>query len=169
MRWLGFLFSAVILGSFALPWVDSPDYGTWSLLDGVRALADANPDLRNFDDLSNLPNPASDIDPSNTILWAAIAFAVSFPLAALFGLIGLFGYYSKLMGFVLGAIPVGLLAYAAYGAYRARAAGAFDQLPPDLWQQLSTQAQAHLGLGAPAYFGAGVLLFLTAIFAPSRR
>jgi hypothetical protein len=169
MRLLGFLFSAVIVGSIVLPWVDSPDYGTWSLLDGARAFVDANPDVREFGDLADIPNPAPDVDPYNTIMWAAIAFAVSFPLAALFGLIGLFGYYSKPMGLLLGGIPVGLIGYAAYGAYRARAEGVFDQLPADLWQQLSTQAQAHLGLGGPAYLIAGVLLFLTAIFAPSRR
>jgi hypothetical protein len=169
MRWLGVLFSAVIAGSFALPWVDSPVYGTYSLLDGARLMLDANPDITDIRDLSDLPNAAPDVDPNNTAAIAAIAFAISFPLAALFALIGLLGYYGKWMGTLLGGIPVGLIAYTAYAAYRARAEGFLDQLPPDLAQQLLGQAQAHLGLGAPAYLIAGVLLFLTAIFAPSRR
>jgi hypothetical protein len=169
MRWLGFLLSALIVGSFALPWVDSPQYGTWSLLDGVRAIADANPNIDTLGDLADVPSPAPDIDPGNTLLWAAAAFGLSFPLAALFALIGLLGYFSKPMAFILGAIPVGLAAYAGYGVYRARENGFLDTLPPDILDQLTTQAQTHLGLGLPAYFGAGAVLFLAGIFGPSRR
>jgi hypothetical protein len=169
MRWLGFLFSAVIAGSVVLPWVDSATYGTYSLLDGARQMIDASPNLTDIRDLSDLPNVAPDVDPYNTVAIAAIAFALSFPLAALFALIGLLGYYGKWMGTLLGGIPVGLIAYAGYAAYRARAEGFLDQLPSDLGNQLLTQAQTHLGLGGPAYLIAGVLLFLTAIFAPSRR
>jgi hypothetical protein len=172
MRWLGFLFSAIIAGSFALPWIDSPVYGSYSLLDGARQMIDANPniaDISDLPDLSELPNAAPDVDPNNTLAFAAIAFAVSFPLAALFALIGLLGYYGKWMGVLLGGIPVGLIGYAGYAAFRARAEGFLDQLPPDAAQQFLTQAQTHLGLGGPAYLIAGVLLFFTAIFAPSRR
>jgi hypothetical protein len=169
MRWLGVLFSAIMLGSFVLPWVDSPTYGTFSLLDGARQIAEANPNIRDLNDLADIARPSVELDATNPLMWAAIAFAVSFPLAALFALIGLLGYYGKGMGIVLGGIPVALAVYGGYAAYRARADGFLDQLPPDLWQQLSTQAQTHLGVGGPAYLIAGVLLFLTAIFAPSRR
>lgn len=169
MRWLGFLFSAIMAGSFALPWVDSPVYGTYSLLDGARQMMEVAVDLSDVRDLSELPNAAPDLDPGNTAAIAVIAFLVSFPLAGLFALIGLLGYYGKWMGILLGGIPVGLIGYAGYAAYRAQAAGFLDQLPPDVVQQVQAQAQAHLGLGAPAYLIAGVLLFLTAIFAPSRR
>ncbi len=169
MRWLGVLFSVVMVGSFALPWVDSPTYGTYSLLDGLRQIIDANPGISDIRDFSDLPNAAPDVDPYNTAAIAALAFALSFPLAALFALIGLLGYYGKWMGTLLGGIPVGLIAYAGYAAYRARAEGFLDQLPSDLGPQLLQQAQAHLGLGGPAYLIAGVLLFLTAIFAPARR
>jgi hypothetical protein len=169
MRWLGFLLSALILGSFALPWVDSPEYGTWSLLDGVRAIADANPGIENLDDLAEIPNPPPEFDPGQSIRWAVLAFILSFPLAALFALIGLLGYFSKPMALLLGGIPVGLLGYAAYGVLRARENGFLDTLPPDTLQQFASIAQTHLGLGAPAYFGAGALLWLAGIFGPRRR
>lgn len=172
MRWLGFLFSVVMVGSFVLPWLDSPQFGTYSLLDGARQIINANPgitDISDIPDFSDLPNAAPDVDPYNSAAIAALAFAVSFPMAALFALIGLLGYYGKWMGLLLGGIPVGLIGYAGYAAYRARGEGYLDQLPPDLGQQLLTQAQTHLGLGGPAYLIAGILLFFTAVFAPSRR
>ncbi len=169
MRWLGFLLSAVMAGSFALAWVDSPLYGTASLQDATLALLDAAQGINDLDDLVALPSPAPAYDPGNTLKWAIIAFALSFPLAALFALIGLLGYYSKAMAVLLGGIPVGLAAYVGYGVYRARGNGLLDALPPDILTRLSSEAQAHLGLGLPAYLGAGTLLFLAGIFGPSRR
>jgi hypothetical protein len=169
MRWIGFLLSVVMAGSFALPWVDSPQYGTAFLRDGIPAIVDVGTRINDFGDLAALPSPAPEFDPDNTLKWAVIAFILSFPLAALFALTGLLGYYSKPMALLLGGIPAGLAAYAGYAVYRARGNGLPDPLPPDILSQLLTEAQTHLGLGLPVYLGAGALLFLAGIFGPSRR
>jgi hypothetical protein len=169
MRWLGVLLSVIMVGSVALPWVDSPQYGTAFLQDAIPAIVDVGTRINDFGDLVALPSPVPEFDPDNTLKWAIIAFILSFPLAALFALIGLLGYYSKPMAVLLGGIPVGLAAYAGYVAYRARDNGLLDTLPPDIVAQLWTEAQTHLGLGLPAYLGAGALLFLAGIFGPARR
>lgn len=176
MRWIGFVLSAVMAISFVLPWVDSPAVGTWSLYDGLNYIVEATPDVDAWDRLAdvwdrleNMPNPAPGVFPEATVKWAIAAFALSFPLAALFAVIGFFGYYSKPMAFLLGGIPVGLAAYAAVGLFRIREQGLLDGLPDNFSDELFTQAQANLGAGMGTYFGAGLFLFLAAVFGPSRR
>lgn len=169
MRGIGFLLSALMAGSAALPWIDNQSMGSWSLLDGVKALLEANRDLSFTEILENLPNPVPGVDSDSATTLSIAAFAISFPLAAAFALAGLLGYYTKLMAFVLGGIPVGLVAYAGVAVFRLQNNGIIQQLPADFFERVVAEAQANLGAGLPTYLFAGALLFLAGLFGPSRR
>ena len=124
-------------------------------------------DLNRFKDLIDLVTSSR---PELTgFVWAATALAISFPLAALFLLIGLLGYYGKLMGIVLGGIPVGILSYLVYVLSQL---SDLNGVPLDLESvinALSEALQQTSAYGIPIYAGAGMSLFLLSLLDPGRK
>lgn len=166
MRFLGIFFSIVIAVSAAFPWVDSPQIGSWSLVDVAIRVADGEYPIE--DVVADITPPQS-IDPNRTFLIALVAFALSFPLAVLFSVIGILNYYSKFMGVFLGGIPICLMLYVGYGIYELGGEGGNLGLQSDLVRQTINLAMEHIGIGLPTYGVGGLLLFMSAVFAPARR
>lgn len=165
LRLLGIVFSGLIVASVIVPWVSGPQIGTWAPFDVVK-----NVDFSRMqpDQIKNFFSTPINGDPINATPWAIAAFAVSFPLAALFMLIGLMGYFSKPMGLFLGIIPLAVAGFAYYAATRV------NQFTPNGFDIVSTFGQmvkTHqiaVGWGMIMYFAAATLLVLTALFASSR-
>lgn len=168
LRLMGVVLSGLIVASVAIPWVSGPQIGDLSLFDMVKGTDLSRINLQSVKQALSSPLNG---DPMNAAPWAMAAFAVSFPLAALFALFGLLGYYSKPMALLLGVIPLGVAGFAFYAGKRLTGifptgfgADALSSLG-----QAFTQNGNTIGWGVPLYFGSAALLFLTAIFSSGRR
>ena len=115
LRLFGIVFSGLIVASVAVPWLSGPQIGTWAPLDLLK-----NVDFSRIqpDQIKDFFSTPINGDPINATPWAIAAFALSFPLAALFTLIGLMGYFSKAMGLLLGIIPIAVAGFAFYAVNR---------------------------------------------------
>lgn len=167
LRVLGIGCSALIVASVALPWASGPQIGIWSPFDLVKNAHFSHIDLSQIKDFLSSPLNG---DPVNATPWAVLAFAISFPLAAIFAFLGVFGYFSKAMGLFLGAVPMAIAAFTYYALRRATAAApaGFDMISAA--REVMQTHHVAFGWGLPAYLGSAVLLFLTAVFTkPSHR
>ena len=151
MRPFALLLTAGIAASFFLAWFTSP---VGEVLVPYEMLT-----RNGTPDLAKLPPE---------LLW----FLGSFGLAAALTVLGLLGWFPKLMGLIIGAYPFALVGYAAY---RANAAG--SQLfggrisigsMADL-QGLFEQFRQFAGPGMWLYFGCALVLLIVAIFDPGKR
>jgi len=141
------LAAAAMVGSFFLPWFGT-DLVPW---DGVNGL-----DSTQIKDLlTNLPPEG-------------MAFFGSFALAALLVLLGLMGSSPRLIVFVTGAIPVGLVAWAVFSAMKQGNAMGVPVSGNDL-VQVAEEISRRLGVGAWAWIGGGALLFLMGLFGSSNH
>lgn len=150
-RPLALLAAAAILASLFLPWFTTPfgeNVVPWSALRQMDA--DMAQRL-----VENAPPEA-------------IAFGASFVLAALFLLLALVGREFKLLAFVTGAVPVGLVAWMlSSAAGRADAAGL--PLSGSDMSEIVSRASEMLGTGAWSWIGGAAVLVLLGLIDPGRR
>ena len=168
LRLIGIVFSALIAASVAIPWVSGPQIGDLTLLNLMKGI---DPSSLKLADLKQALSTPINGDPMNAAPWAMFAFALSFPLAALFALLGLLGYYSKPMALLLGILPLGAAGFAHYAANRLKdtfpvggGADAISRLAAAFSQQGNT-----VGYGPQIYIGSAVLLLLTGLFVSNSR
>ena len=151
MRPFALLLTAGIAASFFFAWFTSPLGEVLVPYDMLTRIGTS--------DLAKLPPE---------LLW----FLGSFGLAAALTVLGLLGWFPKLMGLIMGGYPFAMVGYAAY---RAKAAG--SQLfggrisissVGDL-QMLIGQFRQFAGPGMWLYFGCALVLLILAIFDPGKR
>lgn len=143
--------AALMLGSFFLPWISSPLGGDIVPWDAVKGL-----DSTQIKDmLTNLPPEG-------------MAFFGSFALAALLVLLGLMGASPRLIVFLTGALPVGLVAWAVYSAMDQGNAMGVPVTSGDVMQVVQELSRV-IGAGAWAWVGSGALLFLMGLFGSGGR
>ena len=167
-RWIGILLSGAIVVSIALPWVVGPTTGEVTLLDMTKNFDLSRIDMRFVKEALSHPINSN---PASAAPWAIAAFAVSFPLAGLFALFGLLGYFSKPMAVLLGVLPLGAAAFTFYLRTRLNSTfatvGNNDALTTFV-NGLSRQGITY-GIGLPLYLCAAVLLLLSAFFVSNSR
>ena len=168
LRLTGILFSALIVASVAIPWVSGPKIGDLTLLNLLNGI---DPSSIKMADIKQALSTPINGDPMNAAPWAIAAFALSFPLAALFAVLGLLGYFSKPMALLLGILPLGAAGFAFYAAKRLKdvypvgsGADAVAKFSAAFNQQGYT-----VGYGPQIYLGSAVLLMLTGLFVANRR
>jgi hypothetical protein len=166
LRLVGIVFSGLIVASIVIPWVTGPQIGVWAPIDLLKSVDFSKLDPSQIKSFLSTPLNG---DPVNAMPWAILAFAVSFPLAALFALIGLLGYFSKPMGLFLGAIPVALGCFAYYAIDRATQTAPDGLDSVNIVSQMMQTRQITIAWGLPIYLGSAALLFLTALFTSPRR
>lgn len=143
--------AAAMVGSFFLPWIAAPTGANLVPWDAVKGLDGA----QIKDMLTNLPPEG-------------MAFFGSFALAALLVLFGLMGASPRLIVFLTGALPVGLVAWAIYSAMQQGNAMGLPVSGNDL-MQVAQEISRMLGAGAWAWIGGGALLFLMGLFGSGGR
>lgn len=145
-RILALLCAALILGSLFLPWFAVPFGEEFVPYDAISQLSG--------DQINQL---LGDMPPE------AMAFFASFVLAAVMLAMGLMGSTPKLLAFVTGALPVGLVVWAFISAGNQASAAGFDIPGGDLLEFLK-QASEFIGIGAWAWIGSGATLLILGIF-----
>lgn len=150
-RPLALLCSAAILASIFLPWFTTALGGALVPWDIVRPL--------NAEQMQEAVRSAPP---------EVMVFLGSFALAALFLLLALIGQESKLLAFLTGAIPAGLVAWVVLSASNRVELSGLPIRSGDL-SQLLEQATEVLGPGAWAWGGGAALLLLLGLFDPGRR
>ena len=168
LRLIGILFSALIVASIAIPWVSGPQIGDLTLLNLLKGV---DPSSIKIADIRQALSTPINGDPMNAAPWAMAAFALSFPVAALFALVGLLGYFSKPMALLLGVLPLGAAGFAFYAANRlndAFPAGSGADAVARLSEAFTRQGNT-IGYGPQIYLGSAVLLLLTGLFMANRR
>jgi hypothetical protein len=148
-RPLALIAAAAMAGSFFLPWLPSPlgaDLVPWDAFQGL--------------DSAQIQDFVFSLPPEG------MAFLASFVLAALLVLLGLMGASPRLLIFVTGAIPVGMVGWALYLAVNRGNAFGLPVSSTDV-MQIAQELAGQLGIGAWAWIGGGALLFLIGLFAPA--
>ena len=151
MRPFALLLTAGIAASFFLAWFTSP---VGEVLVPYEMLT-----RNGTPDLAKLPPE---------LLW----FLGSFGLAAALTVLGLLGWFPKLMGLIIGAYPFAMVGYAAYRAKDAGSqlfGGRISISSVDDLQMLFGQFRQFAGPGMWLYFGCALVLLILAIFDPGKR
>ena len=150
LRQIAVLLTAGIAASFFLPWLTTP-FG--QVLVPYDIISNAGET-----DFSRLPSEI-------------VAFLVSFCLAATLTILGLFGWFPKFLGLVMGAYPFALIGYLIFRANDAASQSFGSGIPfPDIgdFELLLQQAQEFVGAGMWLYFGCSLVLFFVAFIDPGR-
>lgn len=138
--------AALMLGSFFLPWIALPPGPSIVPWDGFKGL-----DSTQIQDLlSNLPPEG-------------MAFFGSFALAAILLLFGLMGASPRVIVFLTGALPVGLVAWGIYTVMNQGNAMGIPVSSGDIMQAVK-ELSGLIDFGAWAWIGSGGLLFLIGLF-----
>jgi hypothetical protein len=160
MRLLAILAAAAMLVSLFLPWTTADLPGLaggatpWDLLKQIEPTAD---NLRAA--LDNLP-------------WQALAVLATFPLAALFLLLALFGLPVRILALLAGGIGVATVGWGlwqGYSAARDATAGLGVELPTDMMQDALRSAAGMIGAGGWAWGVGALVLFLAGLIGFGRR
>ncbi|MBA3911740.1 MAG: hypothetical protein C0524_18160 [Rhodobacter sp.] len=150
-RPLALLCAAAILASIFLPWFTTALGETLVPWNTIRIL--------NVDQMQDAVRNAPP---------EVIVFLVSFALATIFLLLALIGQESKMLAFLTGAIPVGLVAWIVLSASNQVDLSGLPISSGDLSQMLA-QATEVLGPGAWAWSGGAGILVLLGLLDPGRR
>jgi hypothetical protein len=149
-RQIALLCALAMLASLFLPWVTTP----------------IGPNLVPWDALPAFERPVLETyvrEASPQVL----VFLGSFLLAALFVILSLFGQETRLVAFLTGALPVGLVGWTIY-TVREQLNFAEMEMNGETASALFQQASDALGAGGWAWIGGAALLFLLGLFDPGR-
>lgn len=158
LRRVAALASLAMVASIFFVWVDTP-FGAPPT--PYQAFSEVQSNLEALD--ISLMDALSELGQSTPGgLLAVVAFGVSIAGAAVFGVLGLAGFYPKIMRWIVGLLAA-CLALTIWVQLDDLLADALPILGEGLREDLASQAMEFLSVGAYLYFGGGAIVLLTAL------